>query len=141
MGSGSGCLPSGIPCGMAMPCHSAPWWPHRVSVTNCFTGAWAAVSCARLAHTRLTCSLALFTLPPLHTLQSHSPTSDSQPWQQIPVTVSMPCKLALQKALIPAGAGLQPAMRLSPSPTSLCPVFLTGSCKSPALQHGRALAG
>lgn len=114
MGSRSGCLPRGIP--YAMPRHAVQWQPHRVSVTNCFTGEWAAVGGTRLSHTYLTCSLALFILPPLHTtahhctpLQSRSPTSNSQPRQRIPLAVVMPCNLALQGALVPAEAGCSPA--------------------------------
>lgn len=113
--SRAGCLPKGIP--HAMPCHAVPRQPRRASVTNCHTGAWAAVSCARLAHTCLTRSLAFAPpAPPPQPLQPSSPAFNPHPRQRIPVPGVIPHNLALQRTLGPTEAGCSPARRPLPLP-------------------------
>lgn len=79
----AGCLPRGIPCAVL-------WQTRRGSVTNGRAGAWAAVGCARLAHTYLIRSLAFpLPAPPLQALQPHRSAISSHPWQQIPVPATI----------------------------------------------------
>lgn len=118
--SRAGCLPKGILHAMprhAMPCRAVLRWPRRPSVTNCRTGAWAAVSCAR--HTRVPNpqpGLRPTPAPPPQPLQPSSPAFNPHPRQRIPVPGVIPHNLALQRTLGPTEAGCSPARHPLPLP-------------------------